>query len=318
MAGASILILCGFVLLYFGAEGLVRGAARLSIAFGVTPLVVGLTVVSLSTSMPEAMTSFLAQFQAGSGDLALGNIVGSNIANIGLILGVAALVRPLNISSEMRNRETPFMAAVTVGLLLLMFRGETYRYVGFGMLALLVAYLYFQVFVAHKIHDRMEKEGESEEGLLGSITNGSLVQDVAYILVGTLVLVLGGHCLVKGAIGMARIFEISDRVIAVSVVAFGTSLPELATSIVAGLRGESDIAIGNVIGSNIFNILFIVGGVTAILPFTFSRDLLTIDGVVMLGFTLLLWGIVTFTKRVTRPIGALLITAYASYIYSVF
>lgn len=296
-------ILVGVVFLFLGGEGLVRGSFRLSIRMGMTTLMAGLTIVSFATSMPEASASLIAQLRGSLGDIALGNVIGSNIANVGLIAGLTALIRPLRVTSVMRTREMPMMIGALALLFLAMLFNPIGRWVGLVLLLFLILYLVVQVWLSK--HHLLPEPERPERGRLGV--------DLWLIVGGIIGLVVGGASLVEGAVGLARRVGLSEATIGLTVVAVGTSLPELAATLVAAFKGHDEIAIGNVIGSNVFNALFIVGGVSLIRPIAFTSQLLTIDLPIMVGFSLLLW-LLMIRQHIGRLGGALLLVGYAFFI----
>ncbi|MGE3954424.1 MAG: calcium/sodium antiporter [Parachlamydiales bacterium] len=304
-------ILLGIAFLYGGAEGLVHGAYRVAIRLGMTPLVAGLTVVSIGTSMPEAVASFIAQVNEGLGDLAMGNVVGSNIANIGLIAGVAALSRPMEVSRALRYRETPIMLGALVIFTLLMVGDRLGRGGGVVLILIIAAYLVWQAVIGKRenaLDPALKAEAEHISGRHWLI-------DLLILVSGGVALVFGGWALVKGSIDLATKLGVSDRVIGLTIVAIGTSLPELATSLVAALRGHGAIALGNVVGSNLFNACFIAGGVAVISPITFVPRLVTIDAPVMLALSAILWLMMLTSKRIVRWEGGLLLLLYGAYLW---
>jgi cation:H+ antiporter len=303
-----ILVFIGVLLLYFGAEALVRGASRLAFTLGVSPLIIGLTVVSFSTSMPEAVSSLVAQLYEEIGDIAIGNVVGSNVANIGLVLGIVLLISPLQLNSAVKKREMPIMIGSTLLFMLVMVTGHIGRVVGVGFLLALVGYIIFQI----QTEKNGEENGNEKQGIVG------IFYDLFLIVLGGALLLYGGYWFIKGAVVIATDFGISHRVIALTMVALGTSLPELATGVIAALRKESDIAIGNIVGSNIFNIFFIIGGVATIKPISFSTRLLTVDAPVMLGFSLLLWLMMRNRDMIGRVQGGILFAGYLGYMVFLF
>ena len=314
MLTATILVLIGTGLLYFGAEALVTGAASIALRFGVSALVVGLTVVSFCTSMPEGIASLTAQLRGDHGDVALGNIIGSNISNIALILGCTALVRPIRIFPKVVSREMPIMVVVSTLLLVVMSFGEIGLASGLVLIALLFAYIAYQF-----VHD---EKSEAYSGLGGKddleifrIMRTSSTGLACLLGGGILTLVLGGYLLVEGAMQIAQSVGMSDRVIGLTVVAIGTSLPELATSMVASLRGNDDISLGNVIGSNIFNILCILGGIACIAPIQFSSQMMSFDVIVMLAISLGLWLLMWKQQCLGRVRGGILLSVYVSYVW---
>lgn len=301
---STLLIIIGIVTLFFGGESLVKGASQLAVRLGISPLIVGLTVVSLATSMPEAVSSFFARWMGGSGDMAIGNVLGSNIANIGLIAGISALVMPFSVCDKMIRRETPLMIAVTVAFAGLMALGPISRFGGLLLLLGLGAYLALQVRLAR---DERAANGEKRE-------REPFRKELVEVVIGIGMLIIGGYCLIEGAVVIARDFGISERVIGITIVAIGTSCPELATSVVAAWRGHPEIAIGNVVGSNIFNLLFVVGGVATIFPIEFSPSLLWVDMPVALGFAIGLLACMLWGSCLSRRNGAILLGAYVAYI----
>lgn len=303
MYWALFCVVIGVLALLGGAESLVRGASQLALRWGISPLIVGLTVVSFGTSMPEVMASLFAVFQGASGDIALGNVIGSNIANIGLICGVTALIRPIPVCDDTRLREWPIMMAATIFLTALLYLGPIGRLDGIVLLACLFAYVFYQYNLAQ---DQRGENGNSQP-------LDPVWKECLFVIAGVAGLALGGYWLVDGAIALAEILGVSERVIGILVVAIGTSSPELATSLVASLRGHHSIAIGNVIGSNIFNILFVLGIVGALKPFDFSPVLLTEDMPVLFYFSLVLGAFGYFFKEMRKGSGALLLLSYTAY-----
>lgn len=295
--------------LYYGAEWLVRGSARLSATLGVSPIVVGLTVVSFGTSAPELVVSTVAAF-GGNPNLALGNVMGSNLANIGLILGLTSLIRPLEVHARVVWREAPIMLLVTAALLPLFWDLELSRGDGFILLIALVWYL---VFVFQAAGDESpEILGEYEDFMKASTTGSRLVHppDVLLVLAGSACLVLGGYCIVEGAVSVASALGISQVVIGLTVVAVGTSLPELATSLVAAVRKEADIAVGNVIGSNIFNVAAVLGVTSVLQPIPIPRRMLTHELAVVLVLSVLLLPVLRSGWKIRRWEGGLLLAGY--------
>ena len=304
----AVLVL-GILVLYFGAEWLVLGAARLAGSLGVSPMVVGLTVVSFGTSAPELVVSVVAAL-GGNADLAVGNVLGSNLANIGLILGLTALVAPLTVQSRVVWREMPVMLLVTLALYPLAWDGMLSSSDGALLLLGLVVYLGL---VFQSIRSESPAIlGEYEKFIRDSTDGRPSVQskDVALVVAGCGCLVVGGYAIVEGAVGVAAALGISQIVIGLTVVAVGTSLPELATSLVAAARREPDIAVGNVIGSNIFNITAILGISSALEPIAIPAHVLARELPVLLVLTLLLLPLLRTDWRVQRWEGAVLVGAY--------
>ncbi|MCY1705657.1 calcium/sodium antiporter [Pannonibacter sp. SL95] len=301
MALDIVFLLVGLVLLFAGGEGLVRGAVALAARLGMSPLLIGLTVVGFGTSMPELVVSLKAAF-AGSPDIAVGNVVGSNTANILLILGIAAVIYPIPTSIPGIRRDLFVMLAVAVLTLGLGYMGALDRLTGGLMFAALVGYIAYAA---------LSGKQDADEG--SQPTNMPLWQQLAFIVVGLAALVYGADLLVTGATSIARSFGIPEAVIGLTIVAVGTSLPELATSAVAAFRKHSEIAIGNVIGSNIFNILGILG-ITAVLhPVTIAPTMAAFDIPLMLGVTLMLVALLLAAKSLSRAIGASFMLLYVGY-----
>lgn len=253
---ALLLALCGLALLIAGAESLVRGAARLATAVGVSPLLVGLTVVAWGTSAPELAVSLAAAVQ-GQPDIAVGNVVGSNVFNVLFILGAAAAVAPLAVSQQLVRIEVPILVLASVFSWYLAADGQITRGEGFALLATGLAYTGFALRTGAAAENQVPTDAVDGAAM-------RTLGHVALVVVGLAALVLGSRWFVAGAVHIARWFGVSELVIGLTIVAGGTSLPELATSIVAAVRGERDISVGNVVGSNLFNLLFVLGGAAAV------------------------------------------------------
>ena len=261
-----LFIIAGLVLLVGGAEVLVRGATRLSLALGISPLVIGLTVVAYGTSSPEVAVTLQAGF-AGDTDLALGNVIGSNIANILLVLGMAALVAPLVVRSQLVRFDVPIMIGASVLLLVLAMDGSIGR-IESGILAL-GAFVYSGVVLyigTRKGTVPVDIPDESEFVTVERQRYRGVIRHLVYIAIGLVLLVLGSRWLVQGAVEIAEALGVSQMIIGLTVVAIGTSLPEVATSVIASIKGERDLAVGNVVGSNIFNIFLVLGIAGFIVP----------------------------------------------------
>ncbi|MBL0027822.1 MAG: calcium/sodium antiporter [Rhodanobacteraceae bacterium] len=310
MTLAILSILGGLVLLALGAEGLVRGSSSIALRMGVTPLVVGLTIVAFGTGSPEMVVSLQAAL-AGSSDLALGNIVGSNIANIALILGLAALARPLHVRSELLLREVPIMIGVTLFLVVLLHDGQLGRVDGALLAVGAIAYT-VGTYLASRRGQTVDVETEFAREMPKRQT--STGRSVALVIAGFAGLLVGAHVLVDGAIVIAQALGMSQVVIGLTVIAIGTSLPELATSVVAALRNDADVAFGNVLGSNILNILLILGVVAMIQPIS-STGLRTRDLVAMVGSAILLYPLLWRGRILNRWEGGFLLTGYVAYLF---
>jgi cation:H+ antiporter len=303
----------GLAGLSLGAEWLVRGAGRLARRLGVSSLIVGLTVVAFGTSAPELVVSAFAAGR-GQGDVAVGNVIGSNIFNILAILGVTALIFPIAVRATLIRRELPFMVLATVLLPILAWDGVLSRGDGAVLFAGFAAYLGLMLWLARTSGGESVLAGVDED-VLGAADPArvSIGRNVAFILIGLVGLVLGARMLVDASVVFARAAGMSELVIGLTVVAAGTSLPELATSVVAALRRESDIAIGNVIGSNIFNLLAVLGLAGLIHPLTFAPALFRLELPVMIGASFALLPLAMTEGRIARWEGAALLAAYAGF-----
>jgi cation:H+ antiporter len=314
----AVMLGAGLVLLYFGAEWLVAGAAGLARSYGVRPLIVGLTVVAYGTSSPELVVGVSAGLQ-GEGAIAVGNVVGSNIANLALILGMTALVMPPNVEAELLRREVPVLLATTAIVPLALADGRLGIPEAGALLGLAIAYTAWMVQTSRRTAASSLVAGQVEIDAnlaVGTTPTPSRLRLALRGLVGLALLVLGGHLLVEGAVGIARAIGMSERVIGLTIVAIGTSLPELATSLIAAGRGHPDIAVGNVIGSNIFNVLLILGGSglagSIIVPVASIRgDLVALGVVTVVAALAMVTG-----RRVSRIEGALLVLAYVGFLVS--
>ena len=310
----AALVALGCVALYFGAEWLVRGAARLAFALGVRPLVIGLTVVGFGTSMPEVVVSALASWR-GQPDTALGNVVGSNIANPGLILGLTALIAPMKTNLALLKREGQVMVAVTMLFWALAWAFGAYtRLQGALMLTGLVAFTWLSLRWSRAETPAVEAEFEKFEEEQHLTAKRVRPFDIAWVVAGLVALIIGGNVLVTGAVGLARRFGIAEIIIATTLVAVGTSLPELATSIVAALRREADISVGNIVGSNIFNLLGVLGLASVIRPIPISAAARDFEFLWMVGFAAATALVLRTGHRITRAEGSLLLAAYVVFV----
>jgi cation:H+ antiporter len=303
------LLVLGAGLLYFGAESLVKGAAGLARVMGMRPLAVGLTIVAYGTSAPELVVSVVSALEKKSA-LALGNVVGSNIANIGLILGVTALIAPPRVSPGLMRRELPIVMLTALGVPIVLIDGRISRIEG---IVLLLVALFFTLisFKAVKQADDAPPSSLDEAPPPELRSKGKLS---GYALVGLLVLLGGGKYFVMGATGLALALGMSERVVGLTVVAVGTSLPELAASLVAALRGHPEIALGNVLGSNVFNVTLILGASAVTRPIAASLREAALD-LSTLGVLTVLGALFMRTKRrVQRWEGALLLAIYAAFV----
>lgn len=302
-------ILISLALLYAGAEGLVRGSASVALRLGLTPLMIGLTIVAYGTSMPELIVSTRAALDA-QGGIAVGNVVGSNIFNICIILGLSVLVCPMNVKAQLVRIDTPLCIAASIMGWVVLRDGHLSRVEGAGFLLLIAAYTVGNVVLA-KREPAMEVVEEFREGL--PAPSRSVGFDILFIVAGLAVLFLGSRLLVENAIHIARSAGVSDAIIGLTIVAAGTSMPELATSIVAALRKEPDIAIGNVVGSNIYNIWAILGCSAVVAPMD-AEGISSVDGGLMIASAMLLQLMLVTHRRLVRIEGAILLLIYVGYL----
>lgn len=306
---AFVLFIVGMVLLISGAELLVRGASRLAASLGISPVVIGLTVVAFGTSSPETAVTVQSAF-SGNADIALGNVVGSNILNVLFVLGISAVVLPLAVSRRLVRLDVPILIAASGLLLLLGLDGEIGRLDGLLLFAGVVAYTAFSL-----IQSRMENNEDSEpdEGETGWAN--SRIFQVFLVGLGLAMLVLGSRWLVEGAVAFATALGVSELIIGLTVVAFGTSLPEVATSLVAAFRGQRDMAVGNAIGSSIFNILAVLGISSLVAPngIPVPQAALSFDIPVMIATAVACLPIFFTGSRIGRREGLLFLAYYAAY-----
>ncbi len=308
-----VMLIAGFALLIVGAELLVRGASHLAIAFGISPLVVGLTVVSIGTSSPEISVSLDSALR-GQGDIAIGNVVGSNTFNVLFVLGVAALVTPLTVDDRLLRREVPIMIGTAIVMLLLMLDGTLGRIDGVLLTAGLIAFLVYLVRGARK--ERVDAAADPQTDPAHPTPRKRLALDALLIGAGLGLLVLGSRWLVDGAVELARAFGVSELIIGLTIIAAGTGLPEVATSVVAAFRGEREIAVGNVVGSNIFNILAVLGLVGLVTPggVPVSSAARHFDIPVMVATSLVALPVFFSGMRIARLEGGLFLGLYVAYV----
>ncbi|NJD05542.1 MAG: calcium/sodium antiporter [Methylococcaceae bacterium] len=312
----GLMLLGGLVLLVAGAEALVRGASKLAGTFGISPLVIGLTVVAFGTSSPELAVS-VSSALAGEADLAVGNVVGSNIFNVLFILGLSALVAPLSVAQQLVRLDVPIMIAVSILMPVLGMDGRIGRVDGLILFALMLGYTVFLVRQSRQ-ESREVQEEYAREYAVGEEEKTPRAQgiDLAYVGGGIALLVLGSRLLVAGAVGIAQVFGVSELVIGLTIVAMGTSAPELATSVVASLKGERDIAVGNVVGSNIFNILVVVGLTGTVSPegIPVATEVLRFDLPVMVMVALACAPVFFTGMTIARWEGGLMLAYYLAYL----
>lgn len=305
----------GLVLLVAGAEALVRGAVKLAARFGISPLIIGLTVVAFGTSAPETAVSIQASLN-GSGDIAVGNVIGSNIANILLILGLSALIAPLLVSRQLVRLDVPVMIGAGVLTFALAWNGNVSRLDGCILLALLLLYTVFLVIASKREKQRAQvDEFTIEYGVDSQASALGWVPQLLLVLLGLGLLIAGSNLLIEGAVALARALGLSELVIGLTVIAVGTSLPELATSLLAVYRGERDIAVGNVVGSCIFNLLLVLGAgaLVSTSGLSISPNALAFDFPVMLAVFAACLPIFFSGYRINRWEGAMFFGYYMAY-----
>lgn len=311
IASISYLFL-GIVLLYAGAEGLVRGSASMALRLGLTRLVVGLTIVAFGTSSPELVVSVKASLD-GNGAISLGNVIGSNICNIAVILGLAALVNPLHVNAQVVRLQIPIMIAASLLLPLLLIDGRLNRLEGLLLFSGIIGYTTYTMCLARKeSRERETQQNQCQD--IGQVAERKSWINVLFILSGLALLLTGARLFLSGAIEIAKYLDVNQAVIGLTIVAVGTSLPELATSLVAAIKREGDIAVGNVVGSNIFNILGILGLAALISPMEMG-EISGVDLAVMIAIGLLVLPLMRSGFLLNRWEGALLLAFYAGYIY---
>lgn len=307
----TLLLIVGLSLLVWGADKLVFGSAALAKNYGISPLVIGMTILAMGSSAPEMMVSAAAALD-GKTDTAVGNVIGSNIANIALILGITALIKPLAISSGIIRRELPLMLIVTLLAGAIMYNNYLGFYEGVLLIVLFAAFIVAMLYISkseQKNGDILLDEQESEipEGVENK-------KALFWVVVGLILLPLGANMLIDNAVVIAKHFGMSDLVIGLTIIALGTSLPELAASVAGVLKGEDDMAAGNIIGSNVFNILAVMGIPAIINPSEISPDLMNRDFYVMMGVSiLLLFMALGKSRSINRIEGGILVTCFLVY-----
>lgn len=300
-----VFLTAGFVMLLKGADWFVEGASKIADKFGIPQLVIGLTIVAMGTSAPEAAVSISAAIKGNAG-ITIGNVVGSNIMNILLILGVTSVITAIGVQRSTIRYEIPFLIGTSVLLPVLGYAGGTVdRLDGLLLWVCFIAYLLYLLRMAKKGQAVLEDIPEGEAG-------ESTLKLLLMVIVGGGLIVFGSDVTVDAATQIATIFGMSDRLIGLTIVAFGTSLPELITSVTAGIKGKADIAIGNIVGSNIFNILFVVGTTALITPVTFAANFMTDSGVAVLAAVMLLLFVMK-DKLLKRFGGIIMLISYGIY-----
>jgi len=309
-----LLFFFGLFLLYLGAEFLVRGASKIALMARISPLIIGVTVVAFGTSSPEIIVSFVAAFSDKS-DLAVGNIVGSNIANIGLILGVSALIKTVKLRKTKIASEVYWMLGASILFIVFSFNGMLEQWEGILLFLALLTFIFISVKTSIKQRNNNSDNANDSSGKLSNLPK--LAQIIIYIIFvagGIGILVWGSNVTIESAVYIAEEFGVSKIIIGLTLVAFGTSLPELATAIISIIKKENAILIGNVIGSNIFNILCVGGLVSSFIDIPVKERVINMDLPVMMFFSLLLLPVVFWWKSIPRLLGIFLLVFYISYI----
>ena len=306
----AIYIIGGLILLYFGANWLVQGAITLALHLGLSPLIVGLTVVALGTSVPEALVSVQAAI-GHQGGIALGNVIGSNILNIALILGLSAFFNPLKVDSHLVKADVPLLAGATFMLVVLLEDFHISRMEGAFLLLCIVGYVAGNIMTVK----RTSPEENKIEGVeVPEDHSKNLWRDISFLFIGLIALAFGSNFLVTGAVDLARIWGLSEALIGLTIVSIGTGTPEMATALMAAYRKRSDLAIGNAVGSNLFNIMFVLGIAALVAPLD-GNGISSVDLYVMLGVTILLLPTVWTGRILDRKEGFLFLAIYVGYLY---
>ncbi len=296
-----LILVCGIFLLYFGSSWLVTGATEIALSMAIRPVVVGLTVVAFATSAPELLVSLVAAAEGASG-VSLGNILGSNVINIALVLGLSALIKPVTINKQMVTRELPYTVAATVLFWILCMDGNLNRFDGFILITILIVFLVYSILTA--------KDGNNNKN---NQSHKYYMRNGVLIVIGLIAIALGADWVVDSAIFIARSFHFSELFIGISIVAIGTSLPELATSVVAAVKKQSDISVGNIVGSNLFNICLVMGAVGLLNPIQVSTGLNWFEFPAMVSITLLLYMFAVISRKINRTYGLILIICFFAY-----
>ncbi|MCC0178777.1 calcium/sodium antiporter [Waterburya agarophytonicola K14] len=306
-------LILGLVLLVVGAEFLVKGASKIAAVLSISPLIIGLTIVAYGTSAPEMSVSIMSTFSSQS-DIAVGNVVGSNICNILLVLGLSSIVAPLVVTKQIIRSDVPIMIGVSLLLLMFSLDGQITRVDGIILFIGGIVYTLSLIYQSSK-QGAEQDEFADEYGFSGDVTPQLWIKNIIFVIGGSILLIFGSRLLVKSAVEIAQGFRVSELLIGLTIVALGTSLPELATSVVASFRGERDIAVGNVLGSNIFNILAVLGIAGTISPsgIGVSQTVIRFDILVAIAVAFACLPIFYSGKRIDRLEGSLFLFYYLAY-----
>lgn len=318
MVESIILIIIGFILLIKGADFLVDGSSNIAKKFHIPEIVIGLTIVSIGTSMPELFVSITSALD-GYPDMAIGNVIGSNISNLLLILGLSTVIKSITFKRETRLIEIPICLIITIIFMILANIGQDITKVDAVILIVLFAmFIIYTIIMAFK-GEKFDRKDTNMELIKVEEANGTTVSNIFYIILGIIALKFGGDLTVNNAVELAKYFNLSEKVISLTILAVGTSLPELVTSVSAAIKGKSDIAIGNIIGSNIFNILLIIGVSALIKPITYNLSY-NKDMIILIVGTLILalFPVIPPKNKMSRMNGVIYLLLYAGYIASLF
>lgn len=305
-----LLLAVGFVMLIKGSDWFVDGSSGIATKFGIPQLVIGLTIVAMGTSAPEAAVSISAAF-SGSADITIGNIVGSNILNILIILGISSIIVPIAVAPSTIRIEIPFMIVITIIMLLVGLDGVIRVFDGIIFLVLFAAYLAYLYGMAKKDKNKNKKNYNEDK------KNISITKSFLFVIIGLALIIFGSNITVDAATKIAQAFGISERFIGLTIVALGTSLPELFTSVTAARKGNADIAIGNIVGSNIFNILFVIGISALIIPVPFASNFI-FDSIIAIAAGVILLLCSLWTKKLKRWSGITMFIGYVAYFVLIF
>ena len=311
-----LLIVLGFILLIKGADLLVDGASNIAKKFHIPEIIIGLTIVSIGTSLPELFVSITSAID-GYPDMAIGNVIGSNISNLLLILGLAAIIKAVSFKKETRLIEIPICLVISVVFMMLANLGQDITRIDAGvLLVLFIAFIIYTIIMAVKGKE-FEEEKNVEE--TNEKANEATIKNIIYIILGIVLLKIGGDLTVDNAVNVAKFFNLSEKLIAVTILAVGTSLPELVTSVSAAIKGKSDIAIGNILGSNIFNMLLIIGVSALIKPIIYNVSYnLDMIFVILATLVLALFPIIPPKNKMTRGNGIVYVFLYIVYLVTIF
>lgn len=318
MVESIILIVIGFILLIKGADFLVDGSSNIAKKFHIPEIVIGLTIVSIGTSMPELFVSITSALD-GYPDMAIGNVIGSNISNLLLILGLSTVIKSITFKRETRLIEIPICLIITIIFMILANIGQDITKVDAVILiALFAMFIIYTIIMAFK-GEKFDSKDTNMELIKIEEANGTTISNIFYIILGIIALKFGGDLTVNNAVELAKYFNLSEKVISLTILAVGTSLPELVTSVSAAIKGKSDIAIGNIIGSNIFNILLIIGVSALIKPITYNLSY-NKDMIILIVGTLILalFPVIPPKNKMSRMNGVIYLLLYAGYIASLF